>query len=100
MQRWLIGAGVPSADIHADPLGRNTALSCVNARAYMMSQHLSTADVVTQYFHVPRACLACRRAGIHVAGARSPRFFEPRDLYSIAREAVAFPAYALGFRRS
>ena len=53
------------------------------------------AVVVTQYFHVARATLACRRAGIDIVGASVPRWFEPRDLYSLAREVVALPVYAV-----
>ena len=98
MRDWLVRAGVPAADIHEDSEGLNTAQSCANAHAYMTAQGLSTADVVTQYFHVARACLACRRAGIRVVGATSPRFFEQRDLHSIAREVVGFPVYLLGIK--
>lgn len=98
MQSVLVRAGVPARDIHADAKGLNTALSCQNARAYMTSQGLTSADVVTQYFHIARARLACRRAGIRVAGAFAPRYFELRDMYSLAREVVAYPAYALRIR--
>jgi len=45
-----------------------------------------------------RARLACRRAGIRVAGAFALRYFELRDMYSLAREVVAYPAYALRIR--
>jgi vancomycin permeability regulator SanA len=98
MQRSLESAGVPPTAIHADGLGLNTTRSCVNARAYMTSHGLKSADVVTQYFHVTRARLGCRRAGIRVVGAVAPRYFELRDLYSLAREVVALPVYALGVR--
>jgi len=98
MQGALVHAGIPAQDIYADGRGLNTALSCANARAYMASQGMTGADVVTQYFHIVRASMACRRAGIRVAGASAPRYFELRDLYSVAREVVALPAYALGIR--
>lgn len=61
----------------------------------MESKGLETAAVVTQYFHIPRARWSCRQEGIEISGARAPRFFEPRDLYSLARETVAFPVYLL-----
>lgn len=94
MQRYLVSAGVPESLVLADGKGTNTAATCAHAHAYMTEHGLRTANVVTQYFHIPRATLACRRAGIDVVGAIAPRFFEPRDLYSLAREAIAYPAYA------
>lgn len=95
MRRHLVSAGIPESLVFADGGGTNTAATCAHARAYMAEHDLRTADVVTQYFHIPRATLACRRAGIDVVGAIAPLFFEPRDLYSLAREAIAYPAYAL-----
>jgi uncharacterized SAM-binding protein YcdF (DUF218 family) len=51
--------------------------------------------VVTQYFHIPRAMLALRKAGAPGISATYPRFFEWRDFYSILRELAALPDYAL-----
>ena len=70
-------------------------LTSVHAAAWMRAHGVRRAVVVTQYFHVARAVLACRRAGIDVVGATAPRWYEPRDLYSLARETVALPVYAL-----
>jgi len=95
MKRYLVRAGVPDSLVYADRAGVNTAATCANARAYMAANGLRTADVVTQHFHVLRARMACRRAGIAVVGAIAPRFFELRDLYSLAREGIAYPVYAL-----
>jgi vancomycin permeability regulator SanA len=95
MSRYLAGRGVPDSALIEDGRGINTFATCVNARALLRSRHASTVDLVTQYFHVPRARLAAKRAGLEVVGARAPRFFEPRDLYSLAREVVALPVYAL-----
>ena len=95
MKRYLISSGVPEARIHADRAGLNSALTAANARTYMDSTGLKSADIVTQYFHIPRAMLACRAAGIEVVGASAPRYFELRDLYSLARETVALPVYAI-----
>lgn len=96
MRRYLVSAGIPETLVVADPAGVNTAATCAHAHAYMAANGLRTADVVTQYFHVLRAEMACRRAGIIVVGAVAPRFFELRDLYSLARETIAYPVYMLG----
>ena len=51
--------------------------------------------VATQWFHVPRTLLALRRFGLTGAGAAWPRFMEARDAYSLVREAMALPWYAI-----
>ena len=95
MKDYLVDAGVPVGSIHEDDDGLNTGATCANAKAFMESAGQTSANIVTQYFHIPRAVLACRRAGIDVDGAEAPRFFELRDLYSIARELVALPVYLI-----
>jgi vancomycin permeability regulator SanA len=95
MTDFLVEAGVPEAMIVADPKGVTTEATCANAATFMEAEDLETAAVVTQYFHVPRARWSCGREGIEVSGARAPRFFELRDIYSLARETVAFPVYLL-----
>jgi vancomycin permeability regulator SanA len=95
MRDYLVEAGLPEVVIVADPKGVTTEATCANARRFMEAEGLETAAVVTQYFHVPRARWSCSREGIEVSGARAPRFFELRDIYSLARETVAFPVYLL-----
>lgn len=95
MRDYLVAAGLPEAAIVADPKGVTTEATCANARTFMEAEDLETAAVVTQYFHVPRARWSCGREGIEVSGARAPRFFELRDIYSLARETIAFPVYLL-----
>ena len=95
MRDYLVGAGVPAGSIHEDDDGLTTGATCANAKAFMDNAGETSANIVTQYFHIPRAKLACRREGIDIEGAESPRFFELRDLYSIARELVALPVYLI-----
>lgn len=50
--------------------------------------------VVSQFFHIPRAVLALRKAGFtNVSGAAVPPMFW-RDIYSTAREIPALIMYA------
>jgi len=93
MRSYLVSHGIPDSAVVQDPHGSNTRLTAENAARIMKGRGWHTANVVTQYFHVARARWACGRQGIHVVGAAVPRFFEPRDLYSTAREAIAIPAY-------
>ena len=93
MKSYLVGKGVPENSIYADAQGNNTAQTCGNAGRIMAAQGWRRANVVSQFFHISRAKLSCRRAGIDVVGAAAPRYFEIRDLYSLAREIIAFPTY-------
>ena len=95
MANWLILHGVPSADVVRDSLGRNSALTAVNARAWMQTHGARQALVVTSYYHVARASMACWQAGVEVNGAAPARHFELRDVYSLSREMVALPVYAV-----
>ena len=95
MKRYLAAAGVPDTAILVDSQGLNTTRTARNAGMLMRERGWATADLVTQYFHVARARWACRREGIRVVGAQAPRFFEPRDLYSLAREVIALPVYVM-----
>ena len=95
MREWLRAHGIADAAIVRDSLGLDSGRTAANAAAWMRAHRARRAVVVTQYFHVARATLACRRAGIDVVGACAPAWFEPRDLYSLAREIVALPVYAL-----
>jgi len=94
MRSFLVRCGIPDSAIVMDHGGANTRRTSENAARLMRARRWRTADVVTQYFHVARARAACERQGIHIVGAAVPRFFEPRDLYSTVREAIATPVYA------
>jgi uncharacterized SAM-binding protein YcdF (DUF218 family) len=98
MRAYLMRRGIPADRIVVDSAGRDTWATAHNASAFMQGHGLSSAVVVTQYFHLPRAMLALRRFGIrHVSGAY-PRFWEGRDLYSVAREVPAFAWYCIRAR--
>ncbi|MFN8588723.1 MAG: YdcF family protein [Candidatus Eisenbacteria bacterium] len=94
MKHWLTAHGVPDSAVVADPLGANSWRTARNAAAWLSAHDRHGAVVVTQGFHVPRMALACRRAGIAPVGQAHARFFEPRDVYSIARELPGLLRYA------
>ncbi len=95
MRAYLIAHGVPAGRIVVDDGGVDTWASARNASDYMRANGLSSALVVSQYFHVPRAMLALARFGVHDVSGAHPRFRERRDLYSIAREVPALAWYAV-----
>lgn len=86
---------VPRDAILLDEHGDNTEATARNSAAIMSARGMTSALVVTQYFHITRSRYALVRAGIATVHTASPRYFEVRDLYSTARELVALPAYWL-----
>jgi vancomycin permeability regulator SanA len=68
MQATAEALGVPSADIVQDVLGFDTYDSC--RRAYTKFG-VRSAIVVTQGYHVPRAVISCRHAGITTIGVNA-----------------------------
>lgn len=98
MSEYLVSQqNVPRAAIVLDEHGNTTQDTAQNCAAVMRAQGFRSALVVTQYFHVTRSRYAMHRAGITTVHTAHPRYFEVRDIYSIAREAVALPVYWLTF---
>src|SRR5215475_8731057 len=95
MADYLAGQKVPREAIILDEYGNNTQATAQNSAAIMKERGLTSAVVVTQYFHITRTRYALRRAGVAMVCTAHARYFEMRDLYSIAREAIALPVYWL-----
>lgn len=87
---------VPRANLILDEHGDTTEASAQNTALAMRSRGLTSALIITQYFHIPRSRYAFGRAGIATLRTAHARYFELRDLYSTAREAIALPVYWLG----
>ena len=86
---------VPREAIILDEYGDTTKATAQNSASIMKERGLTSAVVVTQYFHISRTRYALRRAGVAIVHTAHARYFEMRDLYSIAREAIALPVYWL-----
>ena len=96
MANYLAGQKkVPREAIILDEYGNTTRATAQNSAAIMKERGLTSAVVVTQYFHITRTRYALRRAGVAKVCTAHARYFEMRDLYSIAREAIALPVYWL-----
>jgi vancomycin permeability regulator SanA len=95
MKRYLAENGVPEGRIHVDSGGATTHLTARNAARMMKENGWQRAMVVSQYFHVPRTRLALKRSGVTPVFSAHARYFELRDVYSIAREVVGYGAYLL-----
>lgn len=95
MRSYLLARDVPAQAVLEDHQGLTTWASAVNTAALMRQNGSRTVLVVSQYFHLPRCELAFHRAGIVAVFAAYPQYLEWRDVYAVAREMVALPAYAL-----
>lgn len=95
MRDWLVQHGIKTDAILVDQNGYDSAATAEASKAELERFNGSSALVVTQYWHITRAKLALRKAGIiHVYGAHA-RYFGVRDVYSLIREFPAFWAYYL-----
>ena len=95
MKRYLVERGVPEGRIHVDSGGATTYLTAKNATRIMRENGWQSAMVVSQYFHIPRMRLALKRSGITQVFSSHAKYFELRDIYSIAREVFGYGAYLL-----
>jgi vancomycin permeability regulator SanA len=95
MQVYLLRRGIPSDSIVVDRAGNDTWSTALNASNFMRNRGLSSALVVTQYFHLPRAMFALKRFGVREVSGAYPVFWEARDVYSIAREVPALIWYGI-----
>ena len=93
MKHYLVERGIPESCVHVDSLGANTYLTARNASHIMQANGMTSAIIVSQYFHVPRARMALKRFGVSVVYSAHADIFELRDFYSTAREVVAFYVY-------
>jgi vancomycin permeability regulator SanA len=94
MADYLVGQlKLPAQAVLLDEHGNTTRDTAKNSLALMQARGLTSATVVTQYFHITRSRLALRQAGVSTVRTAHPDFFELRDLYALAREAVALPMY-------
>jgi len=95
MKEYLVAQGVPAEAIIADNEGVDTWSSAKNTAAILQERGGSSVFVVTQYFHLPRSRMALHKCGVTDIASAYPYFFEPRDVYSIAREMAGIGKYAL-----
>jgi vancomycin permeability regulator SanA len=93
MAKYLMQQQIPSNAIIIDRQGIDTLSTAKNASFFMKTKHLSSALVVTQYFHISRSKLALQKMGISQLGNAHARFTELRDGYSLTREGIAYVSY-------
>ncbi len=65
MRNWLIEQGVPVADVVSDFAGFDTYDTCVRAKQIF---GVTSATLVTQSYHLPRALATCFAVGVDAIG--------------------------------
>jgi vancomycin permeability regulator SanA len=92
MKDAAVALGVPDNDVILDYAGFRTLDSCVRLRKVFGQ---STALVVSQGFHLPRAIHLCRWAGVDVVGIEAPdvRVRSRRTLSGIREVPASFQAW-------
>ena len=80
MMDYALARGVPAEDIQPDYAGRRTYDTCYRAREVF---GLTSAVLVTQEFHLPRALFTCERLGLDVVGVAA-------DRQSYSRRSIAW----------
>lgn len=98
MAQYLIMHGIPKHVIIQDEMGVNTRATAKNTWQYMVSNHLSSVIIVSQYYHIPRIRLALHAVGIDKIGQASPLYVSWRDFFSVPREMIGYPTYWLGLK--
>jgi uncharacterized SAM-binding protein YcdF (DUF218 family) len=95
MKRYLVQKGIPAGNIIEDNGGADTWLTAKNFIKMADSLHLSSAIVVTSFYHVTRSKYIIRKLGFgNVHSASSEAYFW-NDLIGLPRDIVAFYKYWL-----
>ncbi len=95
MKAYLVRQGVPAERIHTDNQGINTFETARFTAALVRAKGFNRPILVSQYFHIARFRLALNKHGVQSGGNVHARYYELRDLYSLAREVPGFIGYAL-----
>ncbi len=93
MRKFLLENGVPDSVIIVDGNGINTFETARSAARWMREHDARTVAVASSFFHVSRLRLALKQHGVRMQGHIHSRLYEPRDLYSVAREVPGLVAY-------
>lgn len=87
MRKVAIQLGVPNEAIITDKFGFDTYDSCYRARNI---RNISSAIVVTQAYHLPRAVYTCQKNGIDTIGVNAQaRFGRSVGAFDIIRETFS-----------
>ena len=98
MRDYLLTQGIPAQAICVDSQGANTGLSAQHAAVLMQKQEWYNAIVVSQFFHVSRAKMQFKKAGIAEVETASPKLFSGFEFVPLWREWPAYYVHFLGLK--
>jgi vancomycin permeability regulator SanA len=93
MRHYLESQGVPHDVIFEDNGGTNTWGTAKDTASFLAQHHLTSALIISQYFHIPRCRLAFARFGIAPVYSSHAPYWSVRDFYSVPREVVGYVGY-------
>jgi len=96
MREYAVAAGVPADRILVDEYGFNTLASARNCRPILDAHGLSSALVVSHYYHLARCKMtfAAQRVSCTTVPARMSKRLV-KEPYYVARECAAYLAYSV-----
>ena len=97
MTNYLVEHDVPRTSILTDSLGANTDDTGVDVAKIMKEHHVTTAMIVTNYYHITRLKLALQHAGIHDVEQMHVGVVNKEDAFMLGREVVALFDYLARF---
>ena len=95
MKQYLVARGVPADRIIEDDHGENTYLTAKDFLPVADSLHISSAIVVSSFYHITRSKYIIRKLGFRNVHSDASQAFFWNDLVGLPRDAVAFYKYLL-----
>ena len=93
MANYLLSRGVPVEDIIVDNLGVTTQATASNFANQFPDAN--SVVLVSQFYHISRAKLAFKKAGVEQVNGVHCKYHESRDFYSLFREFFGYYSYLM-----
>ncbi|MCC5912633.1 MAG: YdcF family protein [Clostridiaceae bacterium] len=95
MKSYLVEKGIPDENVLLDQEGYNSFMTAQNTKVIMNDMNLNSVTIISQFYHITRTKLAFRKVGFENVYTAHAKYFEIRDIYSLAREFIAYYKYLL-----
>ena len=95
MKQYLVAHGLPANRIIEDNDGENTYWTAKDFLPVADSLHVSSAIVVSSFYHVTRTKYIIRKLGFHHVYSVSSDVFFWNDLVGLPRDCIGFYAYVV-----
>jgi len=93
MANYLVEHQVPRTAIITDKNGANTNDTGADVARILGANHMRSAMIVTNYYHITRLKLSLQHAGIHDVEQAHVGTVEKGDAFMVAREVAALYFY-------